>query len=353
MNLIKQKALDIIKAEKQIRAKRLEGRLNVSRQYLHRFLKELREEGRIALLGKANQATYVIAEKNALLAAKKKIKKLHRLLHNEGLSEDAILDTVKRDSGIFIDLPENVLRIVNYAFTEMLNNAIEHSQSREIEILIIRNKDHIRFEITDSGVGIFHHIMLKRGLRNELEAIQDLLKGKQTTDPEHHTGEGIFFTSKVGDAFTIKSSTKELTFNNLIDDVFVRDIKNRRGTKVVFTITLNSTRELQAIFGEYSTSSYEFDKTKVAVKLYKMGTLYISRSQARRIMTGLERFKTIVLDFSHIKSIGQGFADEIFRVWRIHNPGIRIEAKNTNENIDFMINRALKEGARAQHGLFP
>ena len=352
MNPIKKRVLDIIRTEKEIRAKRLEGRLNVSRQYLHRFLKELREEGKIALFGRANRAMYVLAEKNALLAARKKIRKLHSFLRNENLSEDVVLDAAQRDSGIFLDLNENILRIVNYAFTEMLNNAIEHSQSKETEILIMRDKVHIRFEIADSGVGIFHHIMAKRGLRNELEAIQDLLKGKQTTDPEHHTGEGIFFTSKVADAFTIKSSTKELTFNNLVDDVFVRDIKDRRGTKVIFIIALDSRRNLQDVFSEYSTNSYEFNKTRVAVRLYKMETLYISRSQARRIMTGLEKFKTVILDFAHIKSIGQGFADEVFRVWRLHNQGINVEAVNTNENIDFMITRALREGARTQQGLF-
>ena len=352
MNPIKQKVLDIIRTEKEVKASRLDGRLNVSRQYLHRFLKELREEGKIALLGKANRAVYVFADRDSLAAARKKIKKFHRFLHNKELSEDTMLDSIKRNTRIFIDLSENIIHILDYAFTEMLNNAIEHSQSKEIEVLITRDRVHVRFDITDSGVGIFHHLMAKHGLRNELEAIQDLLKGKQTTDPQHHTGEGIFFTSKVADAFTIKSSTKELTFNNLIDDVFLRDIKNRRGTKVIFTIAFDSVRSLEKVFGEYTTNSYEFDKTKVAVKLYKMGTLYISRSQARRIMTGLEKFKTVILDFTHIKSVGQGFADEIFRVWRIHNPGIKIEAMNTNENIDFMIKRALQEGAKTQQGLF-
>ncbi|MGB7957540.1 MAG: DUF4325 domain-containing protein [Minisyncoccia bacterium] len=352
MNPLKQKVFDIIRTEKEIQASRLEGRLNVSRQYLHRFLKELREEGKIALLGKANRAVYVLADKDALLAARKKIKKFHRFLSNKGLSEDAILDSIYRDSGVFLDLSDGITHILNYAFTEMLNNAIEHSQSREIEVLIMRDRTNVRFEITDSGVGIFHHIMKRMGLKNELEAIQDLLKGKQTTDPQHHTGEGIFFTSKVADAFTIKSSTKELTYNNLIDDVFVRDIKNRRGTKVIFIIAIDSLRNIEEVFGEYTTSSYEFDKTKVAVRLYKMGTLYISRSQARRIMTGLEKFKTIVLDFSHIKSIGQGFADEIFRVWQIHNPATTIEAANANENVDFMVKRACEQNAQKQQELF-
>jgi hypothetical protein len=43
-------------------------------------------------------------------------------------------------------------------------------------------------------------------LKNHLEAIQDLLKGKQTTMPKSHSGEGIFFTSKIADNLTISSS---------------------------------------------------------------------------------------------------------------------------------------------------
>jgi hypothetical protein len=69
-------------------------------------------------------------------------------------------------------------------------------------------------------------------------------------------------------------------------------------------------------------------------------------------MTGLEKFKTIVLDFSHIKSIGQGFADEIFRVWQIHNPATTIEAANANENVDFMVKRACEQNAQKQQELF-
>ena len=352
MKALKEKVFEIIRSEKEIQGARLEGRLNVSRQYLHRFLRELREEGKIVLLGKANRAIYVLADKDVLLQAKKKIKKFHRFLRNENLSEDIVLDSIKGNTGIFVDLSENLIRILNYAFTEMLNNAVEHSQSEKIEVLVTRDKVHIRFEVIDSGVGIFQHIMKKKALRNELEAIQDLLKGKQTTDPQHHTGEGIFFTSKTADAFTLKSFTKELVFNNLIDDVFVRDVKSRKGTKVIFIISLDSERSLEKVFGEYSTNLYEFDKTKVAVRLYKMGTLYISRSQARRIMTGLDKFKTIILDFNHIKSIGQGFADEIFRVWRIHNPEIKVETLNTNENIDFMIKRAFQKKTETQPKLF-
>lgn len=324
------KAADIVKAS------------GFSRAYVNRFLKQLREEGKIILIGKANKARYIKADKKALARARKSVTSVHKILKNVNLAEDAILDEIKRDTGIFIDLPKNILDILDYAFTEMLNNAIEHSKSKNIEIIMKRDSANARFDVADKGIGIFNNIMQKKKLHSHMEAIQDLLKGKQTTAPEGHSGEGIFFTSKVADLLTIQSSKKKLIFNNIVDDVFVHDVKKTKGTKVVFVISLKSKRRIENIFKKYAGDLYEFSKTVVAVRLYKMDNAYISRSQARRVMTGLDKFKTIVLDFKNIKTVGQAFADEIFRVWQGHHRGIRVEYKNANENIEFMIRRALK-----------
>lgn len=75
-----------------------------------------------------------------------------------------------------------------------------------------------------------------------------------------------------------------------------------------------------------------------------MGSLYVSRSQARRILSSLTGFKTVILDFNHISGIGQAFADEIFRVWQNHNPNVEIKAERANENVRFMIERARHHG---------
>ncbi|MBU2471835.1 MAG: STAS-like domain-containing protein [Bacteroidetes bacterium] len=71
--------------------------------------------------------------------------------------------------------------------------------------------------------------------------------------------------------------------------------------------------------------------------MYKSGSGYISRSQARRVLSGLEKFKEIILDFKNVHSMGQGFADEVFRVWQRRNPQIKISEQNADENIRFMI----------------
>lgn len=312
-----------------------------SRTYINRFFVEMCDEGKIVLVGKANRARYVLAVKGAITEAKKGLLNIRRVFKNKNISEDLVLDEIKKDTGIFLGLSQNISAILDYTFTEMLNNAMEHSRSKTIEINIKKDDGGIRFDVIDRGIGIFRHIMKKRGLKNELEAIQDLLKGKQTTAPKSHTGEGIFFTSKVADIFLIQSFNKKLTFNNILEDIFIDDLKLTKGTKVTFLIAIKSKRKLDKIFREYSGNSYEFSKTKVIVKLYKMDTDYISRSQARRVLSGLEAFKTITLDFNGVKTIGQGFADEVFRVWKLNHPYIEIIHKNANDNIRFMINRAL------------
>lgn len=331
----------ILKLKGQVRVADAIKATGFSRAYIHRFLRDMQDKGQIVLIGKANQARYIPATREAWQKAKTEQRKYHRLLRNEGLSEHLVLDDVKRSTGIFRQLPDNVVRIVDYGFTEMLNNAIEHSQSAVITVRMHRQSDSIAFTVMDRGIGIFRNIMQKRGLQSELEAIQDLLKGKQTTAPERHSGEGIFFTSRVADLLVIKGSRKKLIFDNRIEDVFLRDIQPLVGTTVEFRIASHSSRNLESVFKQHAVETYEFGKTTITVHLYRTGTGYVSRSQARRILSGLEKFATITLDFKGIDSVGQGFADEVFRVWRSHHPQTSIEVQNAGENVQFMINHVL------------
>lgn len=327
--------------KREVRVSEIVSETGFSRAYVHRFFKELQDEGRILLAGRANRARYLLAHKAEVLAAKRHILKVHKIFKNRDVSEDAALDEIKQNSGIFLRLSKNIERIMDYAFTEMLNNAIEHSRSKIIEIFMRRGESDIRFDVIDRGIGIFNNIMRKKKLRNELEAIQDLTKGKQTTVPKEHSGEGVFFTSKVADILTFQSSTKKLIFHNILGDIFIRDIKKVKGTRVTFVIGVKSKRNLAKVFKEYSGKFFEFGKTRVVVKLYKMDTEYISRSQARRVLHGLDKFKEIILDFKGVDSVGQAFADEVFRVWHAHHPSIRIKYENASKNIFFMIKRAL------------
>jgi anti-sigma regulatory factor (Ser/Thr protein kinase) len=265
--------------------------------------------------------------------------RVRKIITNKGLAEDKVLSQIKKESSIFQGIAGNVSSIIDYALTEMLNNAIEHSLSEKIDMVVTKNPMDIRFTISDHGIGIFNNIRKKKRLDSTMDAIQDLLKGKETTAPERHSGEGIFFTSKIADRLTIKSFEKKIVFDNVGEDIYIRDIQSSRGTKVDFVLDLKSKKTLSDLFNQYTDESFQFSKTGVKVKLYHQNIDYVSRSQARRILAGLEKFKTIELDFKDAETIGQAFADEIFRVWRSAHKDINVVVINANENIMLMIRR--------------
>jgi len=326
----------------EVRAAKIIRKSGLSRAYVNRIFQQLRHEGKIRLIGKANRARYVESAAEHLNRVLEQELFYQRILVNKEVEEDRILDQMKYETGIFLHIPEHIRKMVEYGFTEMLNNAIEHSQSARIAIRVQRTSDGIWFIVTDYGIGIFNKIMQTRNLGSEKAAIQDLLKGKQTTSPELHRGEGIFFTSRTADKFEIKSSDKKILFDNQIGDIFIGNTKKRKGTEIYYWLTMESQRTLQAIFQQYGEADYSFDKTEVVVKLYLMDSGFVSRSQARRLLVGLEKFRTIVLDFQDVQLVGQGFADEIFRVWKSRHPEIKIEVINANPNAQLMIQHVMR-----------
>lgn len=313
-----------------------------SRQYINKVIRQLLQSGQLVKGGSTRGAFYV-APGNAHLAAG--MTKVHMRLKNDGLKEHEVLEDLRGKALFFTSIKRNVQDIFNYSFSEMLNNAIEHSHSGYIEVTAYKDKDNLYFEVNDMGIGVFRSIMSKRKLGSETAAVQDLLKGKTTTAPKAHSGEGIFFTSKMGDRFALASYEYSLLIDNGIKDIFLElEKRPKKGTKVMFSISLHSKRHTSDIFKKYQSDPEvsAFDKTEVQIRLYTMGTIHVSRSQARRVMTGLDKFKKIILDFDRVPTVGQGFADEIFRVFQDRHPGIEITPVNTNEAVNFMINRVEK-----------
>jgi hypothetical protein len=71
------------------------------------------------------------------------------------------------------------------------------------------------------------------------------------------------------------------------------------------------------------------------------GEKLISRSQAKRILARVERFREVVLDFEGIDSIGPAFADEMFRVFASRHPQVSMLPIRANPDVSRMIARAL------------
>jgi len=312
----------------------------ISRQQVSFVINQMVRDGFLLKGGSTASAFYALPQNEEFVYETVRLR-----FKREALEEHRVFNDIKDKHAFIRNLEENLSSILFYAFTEMLNNAIEHSQSTYVEIELKKDKKNLTFIVDDFGVGVFRNVMKKRNLKSELEAMQDLLKGKTTTQPHSHTGEGIFFTSKVGNIFILESYGYKLRVDNLIKDVFFEMLKpQKRGTRVTFVISMESKKHLNDIFNRFITKPGDigFDKTEILVRLFTTGTIYISRSQARRILSGLDKYETIVLDFDRVTTVGQAFADEIFRVFQQRYPNIKIEPVNMAEPVKFMIDRVEK-----------
>jgi len=240
-------------------------------------------------------------------------------------------------------LPDNAMDIWHYGFTELLNNAIEHSGGQQVNISLFKTTNTTSLEIYDDGEGIFKKLQRELGLHDERHAVLELAKGKLTTDPDNHTGEGIFFSSRMFDEFHIFSG-KVYFSHTISEDWILENQEEQPGTRVLMKLNNHTTRTAKEIFDNFTVDDdYGFTKTIVPVRLaqYRDEKL-ISRSQAKRLLARIDCFKTVIFDFDKVNSIGQAFADEVFRVFNKKNPSISIIPIKANQSVMQMIQRALK-----------
>jgi STAS-like domain of unknown function (DUF4325) len=311
------------------------AKFGISRQGVLRHIRQLIQEDRITVKGATRDRRYELKP----LADFQQVLPL-----NSDLQEDQVWRKHLRP--LLGSVPSNVLDICQYGFTEMVNNAIDHSRGTFLKIALKYTLALIELRIIDDGVGIFNKIQKELKLDDPLHAILELSKGKLTTDPAHHTGEGIFFTSRVFDDFIILSGNLFFNYVETAGDWLLENQeKPWEGTWIILKINPRSTRTTQQVFNQYASSDdYGFTKTHVPVSLARYGDEnLISRSQAKRLLTRFDRFKEIILDFKGVDTIGQAFADEIFRVFQNQNPQIHLTPLNTNEQIDRMISRVKSE----------
>lgn len=302
------------------------ARFGISRQASHKHIQKLVQEGLLSSTGTTRRKYEV-----------KPLVNFSTQVSIQGLEEDKLWrQTVL---SLMTNVPANVLQICHHGFTEMVNNAIDHSEGTKLKISVMRTHTLIEIQIGDNGVGIFNKIQKAFNLDDPLHAILELSKGKLTTDPARHSGEGIFFTSRIFDRFAIISG--KLSFTHLESDKdWLLEDKDVvfAGTLIQMRINLRSKRNIQQVFDTYTSDDFSFTKTHVPVFLARYGDEnLVSRSQAKRLLARFERFKEIVLDFDNVDSIGQAFADEIFRVFVIQNPAIHLIPINANKQIQKMI----------------
>jgi Signal transduction histidine kinase len=268
-----------------------------------------------------------------------------------GLAEDTLWSA--QLSPLLRHLPRNVVDIAHHGVTEMVNNAVDHSDAMHVTVHMDLRNEVLTLTIADDGVGIFRKIAHALDLPDERLALLELSKGKFTTDPRRHSGEGVFFTSRMFDSFHILSGGLVFSHDEAQDKDVLLDFDDmpRTGTVVFMAIRTTSPRTAKQVFDEYSSGpdDYTFAKTVVPVRLVQVGDEnLVSRSQAKRLMQRVDRFRHVVLDFSGVSTIGQAFADEIFRVFARVHPEVELVPIHAVPEVQQMIRRA--EVARDQDG---
>jgi len=319
--------LEKIKAGTQSLSKVVAETFNISTNTVHTYLNELIENG---VIEKKKRGQYNLVNTSNEYTFKRSAGDLE----SDTLPYEVCLEKeIKHLDG-------NVQQIWSYGLSEMVNNVIDHSNAENMQVIILQNYLTTTVVLIDDGVGIFEKIKNHFDLPGLDEAICELFKGKLTTDEANHSGEGIFFTSKMMDDFAIISSGKIFTSSKFDDDKILDMKANVGGTCVVMSLSNFTHKIPKEIFAQYSDLDGSFVTTRIPLKNI-FDAAPVSRSQAKRVCNRLEKFEEVILDFEGIEWMGQGFAHQIFVIFKSAHPEMSIVPQNMNDSVAGMYNHVV------------
>ncbi|MFC1051645.1 STAS-like domain-containing protein [Pasteurella multocida] len=68
-----------------------------------------------------------------------------------------------------------------------------------------------------------------------------------------------------------------------------------------------------------------------------LGDSPMTRSQAKTLVKTLPHQGNIQVDFKDVRIVGQGFADQLFRVFKNEHPNVNLIPINMSEDVEFMV----------------
>ena len=316
----------------------IQQQFSITRETVRRQIQTLIDDNSIVAEGYGKGRVYFPSKSTQRGGELKSVHMTRKKLASDG--EDVVF-TAHIAPVIKDVVSKNNFARIQYISTECLNNIIDHSRATQVTIKILSQKNKITVTLIDDGIGVFASLKNYYHLNDMYEAAAELAKGKRTTDPALHAGEGLFFSARIADFFEISANGISYSFNDSKDDWIISPGSfSTSGTIVQTTIDLSSAKTTRSVFDRY-TRDFKFElHSPLLVNPYIVSLPtgdFLSRSEAKKIIAGAESFKSIILDFKNIENIGQGFADEIFRVFASQHPTIIISHKNANEFILRMI----------------
>ncbi|MFN0186317.1 MAG: ATP-binding protein [Aquabacterium sp.] len=293
-------------------------RLGISRRRANRLLQRLVDAQWLKVAGSPRRRHHQPGE----------LRQVVRSYLLAGLQEDL---PWRRDFAPFFDLPATVSAMAQHAFTELLNNAIDHSGGQQVTVSMRQTPLQLQLLVSDDGCGLFDRIAGSFDIDDATLAMLELGKGKLSSAPDRHSGHGLYFTSRLADVFDIHANAQAFQSRAWERRTWRAgrggSIAARAGTSIYMAIALDTPRTLEAVRQAYSTSGTgcDFSRTEVPLVLLSgsAGAL-VSRAEARRAARRLGQFRRADLDFTGVAAVGHGFADELFRVFARECPDVEL-----------------------------
>jgi anti-sigma regulatory factor (Ser/Thr protein kinase) len=243
-------------------------------------------------------------------------------------------------------LPDGIAQMAQHAFTELLNNAIEHSGGRTVTVSMRQTPQHLQLLVSDDGRGIFDAIGETFQITDPAQAMLELAKGKLSTRPDGHNGRGLFFTARLADVIDLHANAQAFQQRDWQREQWFRVRPAcSSGSSVYVAFNLDTERRLDAVLRRYSLDGqgYGFDRTVVPLRLATSPQCALaSRAQARRVALRLQRFRRVDLDFEGLAEVGHGFADELLRVFRREHPDVDLVPLNMAPRVAALVDSVLQ-----------
>ena len=316
-------------------AAHLMTRLSISRRIANKLIAKLVQAQWLASVGTPRRPHHTAGA----------LRQVVRRYLLSGLEEDL---PWARDFAPFFALRPNVARLVQHAFTELLNNAVDHSGGTSVTVSLRQTAAHVQLLVSDDGRGIFDRIAEAFDIDDPATAMLELGKGKLTSDPERHSGRGLFFSSRLADVFDLHANARAFQQRAWDGHRWMPGrAMDRQGTSIYLAIALDTVRTLDEVLRQHSTDGrgVAFDATSVPLQLLTGDQVGLeSRAQARRVVQRLGSFRRAELDFGGVGEVGHGFTDELFRVFSRQHPGVELVPVRMAPRVAEMVD-AVRSGA--------
>jgi len=255
----------------------------------------------------------------------------------EGLLEDL---PWRRDFAPYFVLPTEVRRMAQHAFTELVNNAVEHSDGKTVTVSMRQTPLHMQLLVSDDGCGVFNRIAQSFAITDPTLALFEISKGKLTSAPDRHSGHGLFYSSRLADVFDLHANSAAFQYRGWGGRSWhATRSAPHTGTSIYLAIALDTTRTLDEVLRAQSDGGYGygFERTRVPLRLLSVDDALASRADAKRVAARLTQFSTAEIDFTGVERVGHSFADELFRVFSRDNPQLQIVPLGMNPQVAQMV----------------